>query len=520
MQDCTTIEGILKMLRSGCTYEEIRNRFTIGSSVITDIKKKFKKMNMSIEDLELLPAEEVQEKFYPDVHRRQDKPLPDYKHVYLVTTDKQSRGTLFGQWNEYKEKHPDGYQYSQYKKYYADWRKEHHIDENYKMSINRGPGQILYLDWIGDTLQIVRNPDDPDKPLTAHFFVAAMGVSGYTFCEAFPNEKTPYYARGVVDALSFMGALPYILKPDNPKTVVKKNSKDELILNATIRDIEHYYNVVVVPAPPHKPKGKSLVENDVGWLERNLLMKLRNRMFNSFDELNEAVSDEVNKLNLRPYTNAKGNRKEMFIEYDKPAMRPLTMPPFTCYDYKYCKVPNNYHISIDDHYYSVPYTYYSCTVLVRTSPNEIIITDENNRLICKHKRLYARFPKYSTKKEHMPPNHQYYYEENNYTAQTYINWAASIGPNTRKYVARIIASFEYEQQSYKSCNGLLHMISKKPKALAEEAARRCLEKNVIGYSYFKRVYNNIIKELDGKPSADITPELPKHKNIRGKDSFK
>ena len=87
-------------------------------------------------------------------------------------------------------------------------------------------------------------------------------------------------------------------------------------------------------------------------------------------------------------------------------------------------------------------------------------------------------------------------------------------------MTRIIASFEYEQQSYKSCNGLLHMISKKPKALAEEAARRCLEKNVIGYSYFKRVYNNIIKELDGKPSADITPELPKHKNIRGKDSFK
>ena len=132
------------MLRSGCTYEEIRNRFTIGSSVITDIKKKFKKMNMSIEDLELLPAEEVQEKFYPDVHRRQDKPLPDYKHVYLVTTDKQSRGTLFGQWNEYKEKHPDGYQYSQYKKYYADWRKEHHIDEKL-MSPKKGSPVLVHL---------------------------------------------------------------------------------------------------------------------------------------------------------------------------------------------------------------------------------------------------------------------------------------------------------------------------------------------------------------------------------------
>lgn len=106
-----------------------------------------------------------------------------------------------------------------------------------------------------------------------------MGVSGYTFCESFPNEKTPYYAQEVVDALSFMGTLPYILKPDNPKRVVKKNSKDELILNATIRDIEHYYNVVVVSAPPRKPKGKSLVEIDVGLLERNLQTKIRDRMF-------------------------------------------------------------------------------------------------------------------------------------------------------------------------------------------------------------------------------------------------
>lgn len=54
---------------------------------------------------------------------------------------------------------------------------------------------------------------------------------------------------------------------------------------------------------------------------------------------------------------------------------------------------------------------------------------------------------------------------------------------------------------------------KKPNALAEEVARWCLAKNVIVYSYFKRVYNNIVKELDAKSPDDTTPELPKHKII-------
>lgn len=119
-------------------------------------------------------------------------------------------------------------------------------------------------------------------------------------------------------------------------------------------------------------------------------------------------------------------------------MRPLSMSPFTCFDYKYVKVPNNYHILIDNHYYSVPYKYYNHMVLVRTSKNQIIITDENNHLICSHDRAYKPFPKYITKKEHMPASHQYYYDENNYTAQTYISWAGSFGPQTKEYIKIMI----------------------------------------------------------------------------------
>ena len=42
MQKSTTIIGVLEMLEDGFSYNDIRTRYSIGNSTITDIKKKFK----------------------------------------------------------------------------------------------------------------------------------------------------------------------------------------------------------------------------------------------------------------------------------------------------------------------------------------------------------------------------------------------------------------------------------------------------------------------------------------------
>lgn len=97
---------------------------------------------------------------------------------------------------------------------------------------------------------------------------------------------------------------------------------------------------LLCPHPRVSPEGKVLWNMPLNGLSKNLLPRLKGRLFNSFDELNEVIDLEMQKLNQRPYKNAKGNRKDIFIEFDKPAMRPLSMSPFTCFDYKYVKVPN------------------------------------------------------------------------------------------------------------------------------------------------------------------------------------
>ena len=74
----------------------------------------------------------------------------------------------------------------------------------------------------------------------------------------------PNFVKGTVDALNFYGAVPKYLVPDNASTAVTKHTKDELIINSTYQDLEHFYDTIVLPPLPYKPKGyiqKKIISN-------------------------------------------------------------------------------------------------------------------------------------------------------------------------------------------------------------------------------------------------------------------
>ena len=63
-------------------------------------------------------------------------------------------------------------------------------------------------------------------------------------------------------------------------------------------------------------------------------------------------------LNKRSFQGKDFSRQDAFEKYDKPCMKPLPGGCYTACDYKaVLKVPNNYHIEYDGHYYSVLYSY-------------------------------------------------------------------------------------------------------------------------------------------------------------------
>ena len=160
----------------------------------------------------------------------------------------------------------------------------------------------MYIDWVGDTLPLGLNSDTGEL-IEAHFFITTVGVSSYTFVMAFPNEKTESFLQGTVLALNFYGAVPKILKPDNTKTAVIKNDKNKLVLNRAYEDIQQFYDVVIVPTPLVKPKGKPSVENGVKYVETHLLERLRGRWFSSFQDLNQEITLIMEEINA-------GDKKE------------------------------------------------------------------------------------------------------------------------------------------------------------------------------------------------------------------
>ena len=120
--------------------------------------------------------------------------------------------------------------------------------------------------------------------------------------------------------------------------------------------------------------------------------------------------------------------------------------------------------------YSVPYEYIKRKVDVRVTDKTIEIFYNHNR-IASHRRLYGRKGQYSTVTEHMPESHQQYLEWN---GDRFRKWAERIGSNTSQVVDAILTSKRVEQQSYRSCMGLLKLADKYSGSRLEAACRKAL----------------------------------------------
>lgn len=93
---------------------------------------------------------------------------------------------------------------------------------------------------------------------------------------------------------------------------------------------------------------------------------------------------------------------------------------------------------------------------MRVTDKTIEIFYNHNR-IASHAVCTAGKEQYSTVTEHMPTSHQQYLEWN---GDRFRKWAERIGSSTHQVVDAILTSKRVEQQSYRSCMGLLKLADK------------------------------------------------------------
>jgi transposase len=444
----------------------------------------------------------LEQLLFPDVrHASGNRPLPDWTHV---DHELRRKGvTLMLLWQEYIATHPNGYHYSQFCNRYRQW----HARLDVAMRQNHKAGHKLFVDYAGHTIDVVDS--DSGEIRQAQIFVATLGASNYTFCEATWNQSQASWIASHRRAFEFFGGVPAIVVPDNLKSGVSKAHRYEPDINRSYAEMAEHYGVAIIPARSRKPRDKAKVEAAVQLVERWILAVLRNRTFFCLAEVNQAIAELLIRLNDRAFQKLPGSRRSVFEQLDRPALKPLPEHPFVFAAWKKARVNLDYHIEVERHYYSVPHTYARRQLDVRITETTIECFDHDRR-VASHPRSMHK-GRYTTTPEHMPRAHQ---AHAGWTHERIMQWARKIGEATAELVERIIALRAHPEQGYRSCLGLRRLSASFGADRLEAAARRALALGGISY---KSIESILKKGLDRQPlPEDITarPAIA-HDNIRG-----
>jgi transposase len=426
--------------------------------------------------------------------------LPDWE--YINREMKKPGVTLFLLWQEYKEVHPDGYQYSRFCDYYRKWLGKQEIS----MRQHHVAGEKLFLDYAGQTMRVV----DPGtgEIREAQIFLAALGASNYTYCEATWTQQLPDWIGSHTRALTYFGGCPQVLVPDNLKSGVKDPHLYEPELNPTYQEMARHYGVAVVPARKGHPKDKAKVENAVLVAERWILARIRNRTFFSLRELNEAIAELLVEFNERPFQKQPGYRRSLFEELDKPTLGPLP-EPFEYATWRKVRANIDYHVEVDGHYYSVPYQLRKKQLEARVTAGTVEVYHKSKR-VASHARSHRR-GRHTTVNEHMPEAHRQYAE---WTPKRLVDWASKNGEATAQVIQGILESRTHPQHGYRSCLGIMRLGKTCGSRRLEAACHRALALNSLSYKSIKSILDNGLENRQVERKQQERPAI-KHGNIRG-----
>ena len=497
------IQDVLRLHHeAGRSHREIARAIHASPTTVGDILRRAKRAGVGYPFPEGLSEAGLEAVLYPrSAPSTTRRPEPDWAGVHRELRRKGV--TLDLLWQEYKAERPDGYQYSSFCDHYRSWVGRLAVS----LRQTHAPGEKLFVDYAGPTVPVI----DPatGEIRQACIFVAVLGASNYTYCEATWSQSLPDWIGSHVRALEFFGGVPALLVPDNLKSGVKKACFYAPELNPTYRDLAIHYATAVLPARPYRPKDKAKVEAGVLLVERWVLARLRHQRFFSLAELNRQIAELRVTLNQRPFKKLPGSRESAFAELDRPALRPLPATRYEFADWKLATVGIDYHVEFGGHYYSVPYRLAREKVDVRATASTVEVFHRGQR-VASHVRSETR-GRHTTVDVHMTPAHL---AVQGWNAPRLLDWATRIGPCTRAVIEHVLHQRRHPQQGYRSCLGILRFAKTYGEGRLEAACDRAITIGAPSYGSLKSILKH---GLDIKRfSAPAQTCLPlDHANVRG-----
>lgn len=495
------IRESLKLLwEQGLGARQTARACRASHSTVLEYERRALDAGLDWEQAKAMDSGTLERRLFPRKAMEPLRPLPEWAELHDEL--KRPGVTLQLLWEEYREVHPEGYQYSRFCDLYRDWRGKLDLS----MRQDHKAGEKVFVDYCGHTVAVVEASGEERR---AQIFVAVLGASNYTYAEATWSQQLVDWTGSHRRMFEYFGGVPEVVVPDNLRSGVSKPCRYEPELPATYQDLAEHYGVAVIPARVRKPKDKAKAEVGVQVVERWILACLRNRRFFTLGELNAAIAELLERLNDRRFKKLPGTRRSHFEALDQPALRALPTMPYEYADWSKCRVGPDYHVEVDNHFYSVPYQLVGKELEARYTATAVEILHAGQRAAC-HVRSREQGG-HTTLREHMPAAHRAHAEQ---TPQKLLAWAGTIGPATSQ-VAETMLSRAHPHQGFYSCLGLRRLAKDYGEDRLEAACRRAVA--IKGARSFKSLRSILRLGLDRHDVKEkVGNNLPSsHENVRG-----
>ena len=500
------VRECLRLKSAGISTREIARRLGVASSTVRLTLRRCEAAEIGWPVAPDMSDAVLEERLFASSgtkqgHRRHAE--PDWGEIHRELRRKHV--TLAMLWDEYIERHPDGYRYSRFCDLYREWERRLPVT----MRQTHAAGERLFVDYAGDGVPVVIDKLTGEIRM-AQIFVAVLGASSFTFAKASWTQTLPDWIDAHVSALEAIAGVPQLIVPDNAKTAIVKACFYDPQVNRTYADMATHYGAALLPARPRKPRDKAKVEAAVLIVERWLLGRLRRRTFHSLAEVNAAIAEMLKNLNeVRSIRRLGVTRRQLLEEVDRPVLKALPLEPYEYCEWRLRRVGIDYHVEIDAHYYSVPYRFARTEVEARLTVRGVEIFRKGERIAI-HLRMSGN-RKHTTIPDHMPSSHRRYA---GWTIERIREDARKIGPATAALCEQILEGRPHPEQGFRACLGVVRLVGPYGRERVEAAAERAIEIGAKTYGSVKSILDN---KLDRKPApkraAETAPIL--HPNIRG-----
>jgi len=504
------VKQIIRLKENGIGLRTISRSLGVSRNTIKKYLQQIEANGYLIKDL-LSKEDEELELLFSNPDQTSQARYEDLQKMfpYIEKELKRTGVTRWILWGEYKEKHPDGYSYPHFCSFLRQWTDT----KGATMHFEHTPADKMFIDFAGKKLHWVDRKTGEVND--AEVYVAILGYSQLTYVQAVPSQKKADYIGATENALHYFGGVPQVLVPDNLKSAVHKANKYEADLNTDFADFANHYSTSVLPTRSYKPKDKALVENAVRIAYSRIYAPIRNQVFHSLEELNRAISNQLETHNSQSFQKEDQSRRGKFEAVEKEKLQSLPQDRYEMKNFKFATVMKNCHIHLseDKHYYSIPYRFIGKKVKMVYSASQVSVYYNKER-IAFHKRDTIRFA-YTTIKDHLPSTHQFVADWN---PEKFLSWAAAIDPKVKEYISVILENKTYPEQAYRSCVGILGQEKKVGRKRFIAAIDRASSYGVYNYKIIDRILKGGLDRL--QEDEDQQQKLPFHENIVGKGGFR